>query len=154
MDQADYRERLLPQWWAWLVAVAPVAMLAVAYGSALGASAGLIVGACGVALAVWLLWISSPVLAVDSRDFRAAAARLPVPSIGDVQVVDRAEIKTLRGPGSDARLFVVLRPWSASAAVLVNLDDADDPHPAWLISTRHPDRLLASLNARIGTGRD
>ena len=153
MDRADYRERLLPQWWAWLVAAAPIGMLAIAYGAALGIGPGLAVGVGGLAVGGWLLWISSPVVSVDLHGFTAAGAHLPSASIADVQVVDRAQIRTLRGPGSDARIFVVLRPWSAHAAVLVNLDDADDPHPAWLVSSRHPVRLQESLNTRTGSPR-
>ncbi len=151
MSDGDYRERLLPNWWVWLVVAIPVAMLAIAYGSALGTRAGLIVGGVGLALAIWLLWISAPVTSVTAEALQVASARLPITSIGDVSVVDRAGITTLRGPGGDARLFVELRPWSARDAVLINLDDADDPHPAWLISTRHPMRLQKSLNARIGS---
>ena len=150
MQEADYRERLLPHWWAWLVAAAPVVMLAVAYGSALGSTVGLAVAAAGLGLGGWLLWISAPVLTVDARGFQAGGAVLPPASIGDVEVVDRAQIRSLRGPGSDARLFVVLRPWSARSGVLVNLDDADDPHPAWLVSSRHPDLLRRSLTANSG----
>lgn len=149
MTDSNYRERLLPHWWVWIVALLPVTMLSIAYGSALGARAGLIVAALGVALTVWLLWISAPVTTVSADALQVASARLPLTSIGEVTVVDRPGIADLRGPGGDARLFVELRPWSARGAVLVNLDDADDPHPAWLISTRHPARLQDSLNARI-----
>jgi hypothetical protein len=31
--------------------------------------------------------------------------------------------------------------------VLVVLDDPDDPTPYWLVSTRHPDRVLAALRS-------
>jgi len=31
--------------------------------------------------------------------------------------------------------------------VLVVLDDADDPTPYWLVSTRHPERLLSALRS-------
>ena len=29
--------------------------------------------------------------------------------------------------------------------VLVVLDDPDDPTPYWLVSTRHPDKVLSAL---------
>lgn len=152
MDRADtaalgYRERLLPHWWAWVFALAVVAMLAVAYGGALGSIPGLAVAVGGGVLACWLLWISSPVVVVDTEGLHAVGAMLPISSIGDVQVADREAVRLLRGPGADARLFAVLRPWSASSAVLVNLDDAEDPHPAWLVSTRHPSRLCESIRS-------
>ena len=31
--------------------------------------------------------------------------------------------------------------------VLVVLDDADDPTPYWLVSTRHPERCLSALRS-------
>lgn len=144
---AGYRERLLPHWWAWVLALAVVAMLAIAYGAALGSIPGLAVAVGGVILACWLLWISSPVVVVDAAGLHAAGAALPISSIGDVEVADREAVRALRGPGADARVFAVLRPWSASSAVLVNLDDAEDPHPAWLVSTRHPSRLCESIRS-------
>lgn len=145
-----YRERLLPRWWAWLVPLALVGMLAVAYGAALGTPAGVAVGSGGAAIAGWLVWITSPVVSVESGHLAAGSARLPLTSVRAVRAVDRDEITALRGPGADARVFVELRPLSAPAAVLLTLADPDDPHPAWLISTRHPDRLEAALAARIG----
>jgi hypothetical protein len=149
MDDGDYRERLLPKWWAWLAALIPVLMLAVAYGGALGTGSGLIVAVVGVVLVGWLLWISAPVTVVSAAGLRVSSGRLPLTSIGDVTVVDHAGIVALRGPGGDARLFVELRPWSARDAVLINLDDADDPHPAWLISSRHPVELQRAMESRL-----
>jgi hypothetical protein len=150
VDRSTYRERLLPQWWVWVFVVALVTMLAVAYGAALGTGPGFAVAIPGVLVGAWLLWISSPVVAVDDQGLSAAGARLPQQSIGDVEIVDKATIRALRGPGADARMYVVLRPWSASSAVLVNLDDADDPHPAWLVSTRNPARLCESIRSVHG----
>jgi hypothetical protein len=55
----------------------------------------------------------------------------------------------MRGPSSDARLFVALRPWSASSGVLLELNDPLDPHPAWLFSSRHPARVVAAVTATM-----
>jgi hypothetical protein len=140
-------ERLLPRWWVLVVVAIPVTMLAVAYGSAYGNGVGLAVGLIGGVIAGWLLWISAPVITMDAEFLCAGSARLPTASIGGAELVDRAQIRALRGPGSDARVFVVLRPWSARDGVLVNLDDELDPHPAWLLSSRHPQRLLDAIAA-------
>ena len=141
----SYSERLLPHWWVWLLAGALVAMLAIAYGAALGAGTGWTVGLAGGVVAGWLLWISSPIIAVDDRDLRAGGARLPRTSIARVDVLDPGALaETMRG---DARIFTAVRPWSARGALLVVLDDPADPHPAWVLSTRHPDRLASALAA-------
>jgi hypothetical protein len=144
-----YHERLLPVWWVWLVALAFLGTLAIAYGAALGRTAGLLVGVLGGILVIWLLWITSPVIHIDSESVRVAGARLPRSRIGPTKAVSREGIRILQGPGSDARLFVVLRPWSASGGVLLELIDPDDPHPAWLFSSRHPTRVAAVLTATM-----
>ncbi len=146
---STYRERLLPKWWAWLVAFSLVLMIAVAYGAALEPLIGLAVGIVGGAVAAWLLWISAPVIEVSDGQLRVAGACLPCTSIAEVTEIDAAGIAELRGPGSDARLFVSLRPWSTSSGVLVRLDDPDDPHPAWLFSSRDPGRVHSALAATM-----
>jgi hypothetical protein len=144
-----YRERLLPQWWVIVLVLALMLMLAVAYGAALGSTAGVLVGAGAVALSAWLLWITSPVIRVTSQDLEVAGARLPLERVASARALDRTQLATMRGPGADARLFVSLRPWSAAGGVVVELDDPSDPHPAWLFTSRHPARVLAAVTGTM-----
>lgn len=144
-----YRERLLPAWWTWLLAASLLACLAIAYGAALGAAAGWLVAAAGAALLGWLLWITSPVIRIDQDSLTVGGARLPRTAVAAAEIVDRTRIRELRGPGSDARLYVELRPWSARDGVLVTLDDTADPHPGWLFSSRHPTRVTDALTATM-----
>ena len=148
-DAGSYRERLLPRWWVWLVSVAFAAMLGIAYGAALGETPGWVVGVCCLVLVAWLLWVTSPVIAVTTTHLEVAGARLPRGSVADAECVDGPGISALRGPGADARLFVALRPWSARGGVLVRLADAEDPHPAWLFSSRHPARVRDALTGTM-----
>jgi Protein of unknown function (DUF3093) len=145
-----YRERLLPSWWAWFVAAIPTVMLSVAYGAALGATAGWVLAAILGVLTVVLIWVSAPTITVESDALLVDGARLPASSIAEAVPVTREEISALRGPGSDARIFVSLRPWSGPDGVLVRLDDDEDPHPAWLFTSRHPDRVAHALAATMG----
>ncbi len=152
MDPIDtgYRERLLPRWWVWILPVGIAAMLGSAYGAALGAWVGwLVAGACALGLGA-LVWFTAPRVCIDSRGLHAARAVLPLSCISEVEVVSADRIRDLRGPGSDGRLFVTLRPWAARGGVLVSVDDPHDPHPAWLVSSRHPERLSAALAATMG----
>jgi hypothetical protein len=66
---------------------------------------------------------------------------------------DREGIARRRGPDADARLFVELRPWAGREAVLICIADPTDPHPAWLVTTRHPDRLQAVIAATMDTDK-
>ena len=149
-DAPGYRERLLPRWWAWLLAFGLVAMLAIAYGAALGATVGWIVAAGAALLVVALIVITAPEIRVTDHDLVVDGARLPVSVIAETTVVTGSEIAALRGPGADARTFVALRPWSAPGGVLVRLDDPQDPHPAWLFTSRHPARVTEALAATMG----
>lgn len=149
-NPSEFRERLLPRWWAWLLAYSFVGMLAVAYGAALGATVGWLIAAGGLALATALLVITAPTIVIADAGLSVGGAMLPVTSIGEVEEVTGERIRELRGPGADGRLFVSLRPWSGRDGVLVRLDDPEDPHPAWLFTSRHPARVVAALAAKIG----
>jgi hypothetical protein len=46
----------------------------------------------------------------------------------------------------DPAAYVLHRGW-VGPMVLVVLDDADDPTPYWLVSSRHPDRVLSALRS-------
>ena len=149
MSGNAYRERLLPKWWVWVVVLAFVGCLVIAYGAALGMTAGVVTAVVSGALTLWLLWVTAPTIQVADDVLAVGGARLPREFVGDVEVVDRERIRALRGPGSDARVFVALRPWSARDGVLVSVTDPADPHPAWLFSSRHPARAAAALTATM-----
>jgi len=61
-------------------------------------------------------------------------------------VLDPAQKRAALGAQADPLAFVVLRPW-IRGAVLVVLDDPADPTPYWVVSTRHPERLVRALRA-------
>jgi hypothetical protein len=148
--EPEYRERALPYWWAWLLPLGVVLMLAVAYGAALGPAAGYVIAAAGTALVAVVMWTSSPVMIVSRDGLTVGRATLPLDCIGEVEPLTKADIVRLRGPGADARLFTAVRTWSAREGLLVHVNDPDDPHPAWLISTRNPVRAIDALAATMG----
>ena len=46
----------------------------------------------------------------------------------------------------DPAAYVLHRGWVGPMVLLV-LDDADDPTPYWLVSCRHPERVLSALRS-------
>ena len=64
----------------------------------------------------------------------------------DLPVSRGARVGQVGGLGRqlDPAAYVVHRAW-VGPMVLVVLDDADDPTPYWLVSCRHPDRVLSAL---------
>lgn len=144
-ELTGFRERLVPPWWILAIGVALVGMVAVAYGVALSAPAGWFILIAGSGAVSWLLWSTSPVIEVTETALVAGRAHLPRSSISAAMALTGEQVRAERGPAADARRFILLRPWRAATGVLVTLDDDDDPHPAWLLTSKHPDRLVRAL---------
>jgi len=86
------------------------------------------------------------VVAVEDDAFRAGRARLPLWAVGTVEPLDADQAHRARGPQADPRAFMLVRGYVGSM-VRVVVEDPVDPVPYWLVSTRHPDRLTAALQA-------
>lgn len=93
------------------------------------------------------IFTSSPVIEV-SDVLAVDHARLPMACVGEVAVLDSMQTREVRNRRTEALNFVMVKTWAASESVLIKVTDPDDPHPAWLISTRHPGELTAAINAR------
>ncbi|GAA1811564.1 DUF3093 domain-containing protein [Planosporangium flavigriseum] len=140
-------ERLRVPWWLWPPALAFTALLA----------AELHLGAPG--LRAWVpyaillpataagLWALGRLrVAVADGELRVDDARLPVRYVAGVTVLGVAEKRTLLGVAAHPYAFVVQRPW-IKGAVQVHLNDPNDPTPYWVVSSRRPAALAASLLA-------
>ncbi|HEX5016171.1 MAG TPA: DUF3093 domain-containing protein [Actinomycetes bacterium] len=145
-----YRERLTPPWWGWLLAALWASTLGIAYGYAITTLVGWLVGV-GLFLiaAAALVWMSA-VIEVTGRELRAGRATLPGDSVGGVQVLDAEAARVKRGTGADSRAFILLRAW-VPQAVVVTLDDPNDPTPYWYVSSRRPDDLAAAVERLAGS---
>jgi hypothetical protein len=122
-------------WWA--VFVATTAAIA---GVVLALTAALVSG--------WFWSYGGIRIDVDQEGLRAASAFLPWRYVGKATACDAAQTKRLLGVAADARAFLVVRPYVATA-VRVQVDDARDPAPYWLLSTRRPDEVAARLNTCV-----
>lgn len=90
------------------------------------------------------LWLSRTVVSVRDGELWAGDAHVPLRFVADAEVIPRSDKQRALGPELDPAAFIVHRPWAATA-VRVWLDDADDPTPYWIVSTRHPERLVDAL---------
>ena len=140
-----YRERLLPSPATGLVLVALLGMFAIAAGAPLGATAGWVAFGFLCAVALAMIWWTTPQIIVTADALTVGNATLPRTSIAAVTPLDPAQARVARGAGADARMYVALRTWATPSAVLVQLSDEHDPHPAWLFSSRHPDAVARAL---------
>lgn len=148
-----YRERLHAPWWLWALGTLLIATLGVAYGFRLGALAGVATFVVAEMLLAALLLATAPILIVDDAVLRAGRARLPLRHIARVATLDADRTREARGTKADPRAYLCLRGWIPSS-VLVEVDDPDDPHPYWLVSTRRGHDLAPVLAAARDSARD
>lgn len=71
-------------------------------------------------------------------------AHLPMSVVTRTAEVPRSAKSAALGRQLDPAAYVVHRGWIGPMVLLV-LDDPDDPTPYWLISAKHPDKVLAAL---------
>lgn len=148
---ADYSERLYAplRWWVQATMLAASIWLAVVV--ALPAAAAWAVTGVFVALFALALWSYGNVrVAVTDGVLHAGRARIEARWLGSATALDAETTRELAGPRADARAFLVMRPY-LKRAVRIEVLDPDDPTPYWLVSSRRPEQLAASLTA-LNTG--
>jgi len=135
-------------WWALGAALVGSVwgVLAVAVPGWAAAGGGLL-----AATAVFCALSAAGSVRVGVRDGEVVAGRahVPVACCGDVTPLDADAARRAGGPDADANAFLLLRPWVATA-VRVDIADAHDPTPYWLVSTRHPERFAAATRTARG----
>jgi hypothetical protein len=144
-----YRERLSVPWWWWPLGFAAAALIAYEVVLGLRSLPGwLPFAALFAAAAAGLLWLGRIEVRVTDDDDRvelwADEAHLPATVIARCAEVPRSAKSAALGRQLDPAAYVVHRGWVGSM-VLVVLDDPDDPTPYWLVSCRHPQRVLSAL---------
>ncbi|KLO29528.1 DUF3093 domain-containing protein [Mycobacterium haemophilum] len=149
-----YRERLWVPWWWWPLAFALAALIAFEVNLGVAALpswipfATLFTAAAGTLL--WLgrieIQVTADAALGGSVELRAGDAHLPVNVIARSAEVSRSAKSAALGRQLDPAAYVLHRAW-VGPMILVVLDDPDDPTPYWLVSCRHPERVLSALRS-------
>lgn len=146
-----YRERLWVPWWWWPLGFTLAAIIAFEVNLAIRALPGWLPFATlfAVAAAV-LLWLGRVEVRVTADEagveLWAGDAHLPVTVISRSAEIARSAKSAALGRQLDPAAYVLHRAWIGPMALLV-LDDPDDPTPYWLVSCRHPERVLSALRS-------
>ncbi len=143
-----YRERLWVPWWWWLPGLGLAALIALEVNQGVKALPNWLPFAVLLPVAVVvLLWLGRTELRVTGgegeTELWVGGAHLPVSVVARSAEVPRSAKSAALGRQLDPAAYVVHRAWIGPMALLV-LDDPDDPTPYWLISARHPDKVLAA----------
>lgn len=138
-----YVERLWPAWWLYLVVVG----LGIGFGlvvAPFGATVSVVVAVVMTLVLAALLLATATAVGVRGDRFVAGRASIPVTFLGGAEALDATGMRQAHGPELDARAYLCLRGWIGSG-VRVAVTDPADPAPYWLVSTRHPDHVVAAL---------
>jgi hypothetical protein len=91
------------------------------------------------------IYRSRLVIEVKDGKLFAAGAKIEKKFIGQVISLNSAEMKLLRGRDANAIAFTAVRFW-IKGGVKVEVNDANDPVPYWLISSKHTEQLVSAIN--------
>jgi hypothetical protein len=140
-----YRERLWPSFWMYLAftLLIPACLLVFL---PISVPAGIVSAIVLFGAACLSVALTSPVIEIADGEFRAGRARIPLSFTADPEGFRGAEATAARGVDLDARAWLCLRGW-VDPVVRVRVTDPADPAPYWVVSTRHPDLLVAALQA-------
>lgn len=138
-----YRERLWASAWVFL-AMALVIPASLLVFWPINVTAGIIVALVLYLGCCTLLVLSSPVISVSESTLVAGRARVPLELTGTASAHRGQDATAQRGVELDARAWLLIRGW-VEPVVRLEITDPADPTPYWLLSTRHPEALIAAI---------
>jgi hypothetical protein len=151
-----FSERRAVPWWYWLLAiviVVPSIEAVVVLGPEMTTEASWLTGAITLlatlaVIAFVLVSLSAPGmhgLAVTDEGLRAGKTLLPASAIGRVRQLDVATARVLLGRDARADAQLSIRPW-IHTAVQIEVVDAFDSTPYWIVGTRRAAELVGVLH--------
>jgi hypothetical protein len=168
---AGYFEQLRTPWWWYLAAVGISVLLGAEFATAVSGWITWVPFVILLVLSLLVVWrLSSGCVAVSDGRVRAGERTVELSRVELAIDLTASELRRLVGRHSDPLAYTYVRSWVGPGVQLVlrppvgrpgtepgapgSEQDApgsepDDryPEPYWLISTRHPDRLVAAVQA-------
>jgi hypothetical protein len=140
-----YREPLRPPWWWYPVAAGIAVLLAAEFHMSGIRITDWLPYAVLVPLALVLVWsMGRSTLEVSRGELRIRGAHVPLTYVSGAVSLDALTLRRVVGREGDPLAFVSVRPW-IGPGVQVWLDDPEDPTPYWVVSSRHPARVVEAL---------
>ncbi len=139
----------MPAWW-WLITIALVGSLALAILAYVPLAQGLlIVGLFTLAVGVVVFSYGHTAVRVSDGTLHVGRHSIDGRWIAGAEALDRDESSRVMSSGASTRDFLMTRPYIGEL-VRVQLNDAADPHPHWLVSSRHTGKLAQAVAAISG----
>jgi Protein of unknown function (DUF3093) len=146
-----YRERLWVPWWWWPLGLGVAALIAKEVNMGVRTLPPwlpyVVLGAVAAGVLLWLGRVEVRVVETGPDvELWAGQAHLPVSVVSRSAEIPRTAKSAALGRQLDPAAFVLHRGWVGPLVLLV-LNDPDDPTPYWLVSARHPERVLSALRS-------
>ena len=143
----QYREPLRPPWWWYAVGIFVAGLLAAEFHiSSLALTDYLSFGIL-LPLSVVIVWsLGRGALEISDGELRVRGAHIPLADISGAVALNAETLRRVVGREGDPAAFVSIRPWIGPGLQLW-LDDPEDPTPYWVISSRHPQRVVDLVRA-------
>lgn len=97
-------------------------------------------------LIVW--WLGHSRVEIRDNELHVRGAHLPLRYVSGVVALDPQTLRRVVGREGDPAAYVSIRPW-IGPGVQFWLDDAEDPTPYWIISSRRPSELVSLVRERL-----
>ena len=151
VTDGEYRERLRTPWWWYPIGIVVGILLGAEFDFVMPQALVGVPVLLAVLVAIGVVWrISSATVRVAGGRVIAGERSLPVAEVDRSYRLSYAELRGLVGRHGDPLAFTFIRPWVGPGVqlVLTEADPADSRRePYWVLSSRHPDRLLAAVEA-------
>jgi hypothetical protein len=143
----SFRERLYVPWYHWPLPLLAAGLLAAEVDMGYPGIRGWLPYLVTFPLTLLLLWrFGAAKVEVRDGELWVGEAHLPLEYAGETQIIPVNLKRKVLGPAFDPAAFALHRSW-VGPMVWIHVTDENDPTPYWLISTRHPDRLVAAIEA-------
>jgi hypothetical protein len=142
-----FSERLYLPWYHWLLPLLAAGLLAAEVDMGYPGVRGWLPYVITIPLTLLLCWrFGSATVVVRDGELWVGEAHLPLRFAGETQIIPGRLKRQVLGPAFDPAAFALHRSW-VGPMVWIHLTDENDPTPYWLISSRHPDELVAAIRA-------
>lgn len=146
-----YRERLRVPWWWWPLGFGVAGLIAKEVNMGVRTLPPwlpyVVLGAVAAGVLLWLGRVEVRVVQTGADvELWAGQAHLPASAVSRSAEIPRTAKSAALGRQLDPAAFVLHRAWVGPMVLLV-LDDPDDPTPYWLVSVRHPERVLSAMRS-------
>jgi len=144
-NNGTFREVIYPSLAPISFAFFLLSSIGVIFASAYGSAWGWFVTLLLTILISSGIYRSRLIIEVKDGKLFVAGAKIEKEFIGQVTALDSAGMKLLRGRDANAIAFTEVRFW-IKGGVKVEVKDANDPVPYWLISSKQTEKLVSAIN--------